>query len=102
MKPKPIADLFLVSPAWARRIKQSRRIGELIETANARLACLLPCSSDLNPIELIFADVEHSPRSPASRTRDALWDAMQSVLDQVTPEDAVNCYKHCGCTLHMN
>ena len=33
---------------------------------------------------------------------DRVLDALQTVLDQVTPEDAVNCYKHCGYTLQMD
>ena len=55
-----------------------------------------------SPIELIFAKVKQLLRSLACRTRDALWKAMQSVLDQVTPADAFNCYEHCGYTLQMD
>ena len=76
-----------------------QRIRELIEDAGARLVFLPPYSPDLNPIELVFAKVKQLLRSMACRTRDALWKAMQSVLDQVTPSDAINCYKHCGYTL---
>lgn len=78
------------------------RIRMLIEAAGARLLFLPPYSPDLNPIELIFAKVKQLLRSLASRTRDALWKAMQSVLDKVTPSDASNCYKHCGYTLEMD
>ncbi len=79
-----------------------QRIRELIEGAGARLVFLPPYSPDLNPIELIFAKVKQSFRSLACRTRDALWNATQSVLDQVTPTDAFNCYEHCGYTLQMD
>ncbi len=79
-----------------------RRIRELIEDANARLVFLPAYSPDLNPIELVFAKVKQLLRSMACRTRDTLWKAMQSVLDQVTPSDAVNCFKHCGYTLQMD
>ena len=34
-----------------------------------------------------------------SRTRDALWNTMQWVLQQITPTDAANCFRHCGYTL---
>lgn len=78
------------------------RIGELIEAAGARLVFLPPYSPDLNPIELIFAKIKQSLRSLACRTRDALWNVMQSVLDQVTSNDAANCFKHCGYTLRMD
>ena len=79
-----------------------QRIRKLIEAAGAHLVFLPPYSPDLNPIELIFAKVKQLLRSLACRTRDALWNAMQSVLDQVTPSDAINCYKHCGYTLQMD
>lgn len=79
-----------------------QRIRELIEDADAHLVFLPAYSPDLNPIELIFAKVKQLLRSLACRTRDALWKAMQSVLDQVTPSDAINCYKHCGYTLQMD
>jgi transposase len=79
-----------------------QRIRELIEAAGARLVFLPPYSPDLNPIELIFAKVKQLLRSLACRTRDALWQAMQSALDQVTPTDARNCYEHCGYTLQMD
>ncbi len=77
-------------------------IRELIESAGARLVFLPPYSPDLNPIELIFAKVKQLLRSLACRTRESLWESMQSVLDQVTSTDALNCYKHCGYTLQMD
>ena len=78
------------------------RVRELIENANARLVFLPAYRPDLHPIELVFAKVKQLLRSMACRTRDTLWKAMQSVLDQVTPSDAVNCFKHCGYTLQMD
>lgn len=77
------------------------RVRELIEESGARLVFLPPYSPDLNPIEMIFAKVKQLLRSLASRTRETLWKTMQSVLDQVTPTDALNCYRHCGYTLRM-
>jgi len=79
-----------------------QRIRELIEGTGTRLVFLPPYSPDLNPIELIFAKVKQLLRSLACRSRDALWDVMQSVLNQVTPADACNCYEHCGYTLQMD
>ena len=77
------------------------RTGELIESAGAELVFLPPYSPDLNPIEMIFAKVKQLLRSLACRTRDALWEAMQSVLDQVSATDASNCFQHCGYSLRM-
>ena len=78
------------------------RTRELIESAGAELVFLPPYRPDLNPIEMIFAKVKQLLRSLACRTRDALWQAMQSVLDQVTASDAANCFRHCGYTLQMD
>ena len=78
------------------------RTRQLIEDAGAELLFLPPYSPGLNPIEMIFAKVKQLLRSLACRIREALWQAMQSVLDQVTPIDAENCYRHCGYTLQMD
>jgi transposase len=72
---------------------------ELIESAGAALVFLPPYSPDLNPIEMVFSKIKQLLRSLGERTRDALWDVMQRVLDQVTPSDAANCYRHCGYSL---
>ena len=75
------------------------RTRELIEAAGAGLVFLPPYSPDLNPIEMVFAKIKQLLRSLACRTRQALWNAMQAVLDQVEPDDAKNCFRHCGYTL---
>ena len=73
-----------------------------IEAAGAELIFLPPYSPDLNPIEMIFAKIKQLLRSLACRTLDALWASMQSVLDAVTPTDALNCFAHCGYTLQSH
>ena len=73
-----------------------QRTRELIETAGAELANLPPYSPDLNPIEMVFSKIKQLLRTLAYRTRDALWQSMQTVLDAVTAGDSVNCFKHCG------
>jgi transposase len=70
-----------------------------IESAGAELLFLPPYSPDLNPIEMVFAKIKQLLRSLSCRTREALWEAMQSVLDQVSDTDAANCFRHCGYTL---
>jgi len=78
------------------------RTRELVEAAGATLLFLPPYSPDLNPIEMVFAKVKQLLRSLACRTREALWQAMQSVLDRITASDAANCFRHCGYTLHLD
>lgn len=72
------------------------RTGELIASAGAELVFLPPYSPDLNPIENVFSKIKQLLRSLACRTKDRLWRLMQSVLDAVTPSDAINCYRHAG------
>lgn len=72
------------------------RVRDLIEGAGAELRFLPPYSPDLNPIELVFSKLKQLLRSLASRTKEALWHSMQAVLDQITPSDAANCYRHAG------
>jgi transposase len=78
---------------------KSERARALIESRGATMVFLPPYSPDLNPIEMIFAKIKQCLRSLEWRTRDALWGAMQGVLDRVTPTDAANCFRHCGYTL---
>ena len=75
------------------------RTRHLIESAGAQLLFLPPYSPDLNPIEMVFAKIKQLLRSLACRTREALWTAMQSVLDQISVSDAAHCFEHCGYTL---
>ena len=75
------------------------QIRQLIEDTGAELRYLPPYSPDLNPIEQVFSKIKQLLRSLAHRTKEALWGAMQTVLDAVTPSDAVNCFRHAGYTL---
>lgn len=77
------------------------RTRTLIEQVGAELLFLPPYSPDLNPIEMVFSKIKQLLRSLACRTKDALWKAMQSILDRVTATDAVNCFRHCGYTLRV-
>lgn len=75
------------------------RTRSLIERVGAQVLYLPPYSPDLNPIEMIFSKITQALRSLACRTRQALWSAMQDVLERITPADATNCFHHCGYTL---
>ena len=75
------------------------RTRELICAAGAEVLYLPPYSPDLNPIENVFAKIKQRLRTLGCRTRQTLWTAMQSVLDTVTPRDAINCFRHCGYSL---
>ena len=92
-------DVVILDNLSSHKRQQTR---ELIERVGAELVFLPPYSPDLNPIEMVFAKVKQLLRSLEARTREALWTAMQGVLDRVTGSDALNCFRHCGYTLHLN
>jgi transposase len=75
------------------------KVRRLIEQRGARVMLLPPYSPDFNPIEMVFSKIKQALRSIACRTQAALWTAMQSVLDLVTPGDAAHCFRHCGYSL---
>jgi transposase len=58
-----------------------------IRAAGASLMPLPPYSPDLNPIEQLFAKLKNLLRKAATRTRDALWDAIGRLLDEFTPDE---------------
>ena len=89
-------DLVVMDNLSSHRRTRTR---ELIRECGARVLYLPPYSPDLNPIENVFAKVKQRLRTLSCRTRDALWTAMQSVLDSITASDAINCFRHCGYTL---
>jgi len=92
-------DVVILDNLSSHKSEKARRI---IESRGARMEFLPPYSPDLNPIEMIFSKVKQLLRSLACRSRDALWTAVQSVLDQITPSDAANCFRHCGYTPHLS
>lgn len=92
-------DVVVLDNLSSHKRARTRR---LIESAGAELVFLPPYSPDLNPIEMVFAKAKQMLRSLACRTREGLWEAMQSVLDRIAPRDAANCFRHCGYPLRMD
>ena len=72
-----------------------------IEILDADAWLLPPDSPDLNSIKRMFAKIKQKVRDLACRTKDALWQAIQPVLDTVTYLDALHCFQPCGYTLGM-
>ena len=56
--------------------------------------------ADIRKYRLVSIQGERSRL--AVEHKDALWQAMQSVLDTVTPTDAATGYRHCGYSLREN
>lgn len=74
------------------------KVAALLRAAGADVLYLPPYSPDFNPIELAFSKIKQALRSLATRTVEALWTIMQSVLDRVSTSDASGFFRHCGYT----
>lgn len=71
-------------------------VREAIEAAGATVRYLPPYSPDFNPIEMIFAKLKALLRKIAARTKDALTDAVATVVDMISSDDAAHCIRHAG------
>jgi len=75
---------------------KSDRTLSLIQERGARVRFLPAYSPDLNPIEKMWSKVKTSLRSAEARTQEALINAIGLALNNVTPQDAMNWFAHCG------
>jgi transposase len=71
-------------------------IREAITAASASLLYLPSYSPDLNPIEQLFAKLKARLRQAAARSREALWAAIASLLDTLTPAECRNYLANSG------
>jgi transposase len=72
------------------------KVRELIEARGATRLLLPPYSPDLNPIEMAFAKLKGLLRKAAERTVPGLWDRIGWLLDDFTPEECANYFRHAG------
>jgi transposase len=71
-------------------------VREAIEGAGAQLLYLPAYSPDLNPIEQVFAKLKAVLRAKALRTVDALWAALGTISDAITPAECANYLRNSG------
>lgn len=62
----------------------------LIEAAGAHLMYLPPYSPDLNPIEMLFAQLKAYLRKTKARTVETLWRVIGDFIKTVTPQQCAN------------
>ena len=74
-------------------------VGVLVAAAGATVLYLPPYSPDLNPIEMIWAKVKGLLRSAAARSLPDLGDAIGWAFAQLTLDDMIGCFTHCGYRL---
>lgn len=71
-------------------------IREAIEACGASLLYLPPYSPDLNPIEQAFSKLKALIRKAATRTRQALWNAIGRFLHRYTAVECANYFANAG------
>ena len=71
-------------------------VRELIEAAGATLLYLPPYSPDLNPIELAFSKLKAHLRKAAERTVHDLWQRIEHILAEFTPQQCAAFFRHDG------
>jgi transposase len=78
---------------------KGQRIKELIEARRATLLFLPAYSPDFSPIEEAFSKIKALLKKAATRTREALLEAIGQALEAVTAQDARGWFAHCGYTV---
>ncbi len=76
---------------------KSPRITKSIEERGAQVLYLPPYSPDLNPIEKMWSKIKAILRKIEARTSQQLEEAIKIALEKITPLDAKNWFKSCGC-----
>lgn len=81
-------------------VHKSKHAIAAIEAVGARVEPLPIYSPDYSPIEEMFSKLKSGLRTMAARTVDRVMDAMGSLLNGVTPSDALGWFGH-RCTYAM-
>jgi transposase len=68
----------------------------LILQAGAQVLFLPAYSPDLNPIEMMWSKVKNFLRGAEARSGEQLITDIGKALTQITPQDALNWFAHCG------
>lgn len=71
-------------------------VREAIESVGATVLYLPPYSPDFNPIEQVFSKFKWLLRSACERTVNALWNTCGKLLDEFSPDECRNYFRHCG------
>ena len=77
-------------------VHRSKRIRQLIEARGAELVYVPSYSPEMNPIEQAFSKIKNILRKLGARTHEALLEAMEEALSEITPADAAGWFGHCG------
>jgi transposase len=73
-----------------------KAVREVLEAAGCRVEYQPPYRPDCNPIELAFSKLKRLLRKAAERTVEGLWSALGRLLDQFSPQECRNYFRHRG------
>lgn len=90
LKPRQLVILDNLSVHKRARVRQA------IEAVGARVVFLPSYSPDFNPIELAISVIKQALRRVEAKTRETLEAALPATLDEVSPQEALNMFRHCG------
>ena len=76
---------------------KSPKTSAILRDIGAWFPPLPPCSPDLNPIEMAFAELKALLRKAAARTYEDLWKAVGAVCDLYTEDECLNNFIAAGC-----
>ena len=71
-------------------------VRQAVEACDASLLYLPPYSPDLNPVEQSFAKLKALIRNAATRSREALWNAIDRLLGRFNPRECTNYFANAG------
>ena len=86
-------DIVVMDNLPAHKVKG---VAEAIAARGAELRYLPPYSSDLNPIEQMFAKLKALLRKAAARSVEALWDTIGLLLDALSSSECRNYLRNSG------
>jgi transposase len=84
----------IVMDNWS--VHHGDEVRKLVKRFGCELLYLPTYSPDLNPIEHLFAKVKAFIKSLCPDTTDKLIQAFCAAVETVSPEHALNAFRHCG------
>jgi transposase len=86
-------DIVIVDNLGSHKGKAVRRA---IRAAGAKLFFLPKYSPDLNPIEQVFAKLKALLRRAATRSTEAIWHQIATLLTAFSPQECANYFRNAG------
>lgn len=80
-------------------VHHAKTVEILIKSFGVNVKFLPPYSPDLSPIELCWSKIKGIMRSEAARSSETLDVAITKAINEITDENALNWFNHCGLFL---